>query len=218
MRWPKVARIDNEYEGEALDLFGFLIRVFDSKSRLENEEIGQWCLEDLAGARLDLARVDDLKCRTYLRDVDKGKFLNKRERNSSLPQIALWHALIPMLNSSLCRCSITHGNYPLPVHSPFNLEANYRLLHPMWQAGRHVSAAEHSSHRRHAAVHEQQGAGDVGGIVGGQEQDRGGDLLGSARALQHGAFRGAGVRVLHTMKAVEAAKGISRQAGHLPGA
>ena len=27
------------------------------------------------------------------------------------------------------------------------------------------------------------GAGDVGGIVGGQKQDRGGDLLGPARAL-----------------------------------
>jgi hypothetical protein len=30
------------------------------------------------------------------------------------------------------------------------------------------------SQRRHTAVHEQQGAGDVGGIVGGQKQDCGG--------------------------------------------
>jgi hypothetical protein len=42
-----------------------------------------------------------------------------------------------------------------------------------------VSApVRHSSQRGHTAVHEQQGAGDVGGIVGGQKQDRGGDLLG----------------------------------------
>src|SRR6266850_1089680 len=53
-----------------------------------------------------------------------------------------------------------------------------------------------SSERRHAAVHEQQGAGDVGGIVGGQEQDGGGDLLGPARTLQHGALRGLGVILL----------------------
>src|SRR6266581_2166134 len=52
------------------------------------------------------------------------------------------------------------------------------------------------SQRRHAAVHEQQGAGDVGGIVGGQEQDCGGDLLGPARALQHGASCSLGVVLL----------------------
>ena len=51
------------------------------------------------------------------------------------------------------------------------------------RSDRLVSAGRNSSQRRHAAIHEQQGAGDVGGIVGGQEQDRGGDLLGPARAL-----------------------------------
>src|SRR5271155_5293801 len=56
--------------------------------------------------------------------------------------------------------------------------------------------AEYSSQRRHAAVDEQQGAGDVGGIVGGQKQDRGGDLLGPAGTLQHGALRGPGVVLL----------------------
>src|SRR5215831_12131355 len=56
--------------------------------------------------------------------------------------------------------------------------------------------AEYSSQRSHTAVHEQQGAGDVGGIVGGQKQDRGGDLLGPARALQHGALCGLGVILL----------------------
>src|SRR5271169_6461581 len=52
------------------------------------------------------------------------------------------------------------------------------------------------SQRSHTAVHEQQGAGDVGGIVGGQKQDRGGDLLGPAGALQHGALCGLGVILL----------------------
>src|SRR6516165_124266 len=56
---------------------------------------------------------------------------------------------------------------------------------------------EYSSQRSHTAVHEQQGAGDVRGIVGGQKQDRGGDLLGPARALQHGALRGLGVVLLN---------------------
>src|SRR5207237_5199444 len=56
--------------------------------------------------------------------------------------------------------------------------------------------AEYSSQRSHTAVHEEQGAGDVGGIVGGQKQDRGGDLLGPARALQHGALCGLGVILL----------------------
>jgi hypothetical protein len=42
---------------------------------------------------------------------------------------------------------------------------------------------EYSSQCRHTAGHEQQDAGDEGRIVGGQEQDRGGDLLGPARAL-----------------------------------
>src|SRR5262249_25389165 len=53
-----------------------------------------------------------------------------------------------------------------------------------------------SSQRSHTAVHEQQGAGDIGGIVGGQKQDRGGDLLGPAWALQHGALCGLGVILL----------------------
>src|SRR5437899_7325897 len=52
------------------------------------------------------------------------------------------------------------------------------------------------SQRSHTAVHEQQGTGDVGGIVGGQKQNRGGDLLGPARALQHGALCGPGVVLL----------------------
>src|ERR1700739_5140278 len=56
--------------------------------------------------------------------------------------------------------------------------------------------AEYSSQRSHTAVHEQQGAGDVRGIVGGQKQDRGGDLLGPARALQHGGLCGPGVVLL----------------------
>ena len=55
---------------------------------------------------------------------------------------------------------------------------------------------EYSSQRSHTAVHEQQGAGDIGGIVGGQKQDRGGDLLGPARALQHGDLCGPGVILL----------------------
>ena len=41
--------------------------------------------------------------------------------------------------------------------------------------------AEYPSQCSHTAVHEQQGAGDVGGIVGGQKQDRGGDLVCPAR-------------------------------------
>src|SRR5215831_9165984 len=56
--------------------------------------------------------------------------------------------------------------------------------------------AEYSSQRSHTAVHEQQGAGDVRGIVGGQKQDRGGDLFGPAWALQHGALCGSGVVLL----------------------
>ena len=56
--------------------------------------------------------------------------------------------------------------------------------------------AEYSSQSGHTAVHEQQGAGDVGGIAGGQKQDRGGDLLGPAWALQHGAVCGLGVVLL----------------------
>ena len=44
--------------------------------------------------------------------------------------------------------------------------------------------------------HEQQGAGDVGGIVGGQKQDCGGDLVCPARALQRGALCGLGVILL----------------------
>src|SRR5712672_1063890 len=52
------------------------------------------------------------------------------------------------------------------------------------------------SQRSHTAVHEQQSAGDVGGIVGGQKQDRGGDLFGPTRALQHGALCGLGVVLL----------------------
>src|SRR2546421_7666375 len=56
--------------------------------------------------------------------------------------------------------------------------------------------AEYSSQRSHTAIHEQQGAGDVGGIVGGQKQDRGGDLLSPAWALQHGALCGLGVILL----------------------
>ena len=63
-------------------------------------------------------------------------------------------------------------------------------------AGAERPVLEYSSQRRHTAVHEQQGAGDVGGIVGGQKQDRGGDLLGPARALQHGALCGLGVILL----------------------
>jgi len=39
-----------------------------------------------------------------------------------------------------------------------------------------------SSQRVHTAVNEQQDAGDGGGIVGGQKQDRGSDLLSPARA------------------------------------
>jgi hypothetical protein len=53
--------------------------------------------------------------------------------------------------------------------------------HAQWQ--RAAAPAECSSQRRHTAVHEQQGAGDVGGILGGQKQDGGGDLLGPAGAL-----------------------------------
>src|ERR1700733_11388556 len=59
-----------------------------------------------------------------------------------------------------------------------------------------VSAGSYPSQRRHTAIHEQQGAGDVGSIVGGQKQYRGCDLLGPARALQHGALCGAGVVLL----------------------
>ena len=47
------------------------------------------------------------------------------------------------------------------------------------------AAAQRPSHRRHAAIHEQQRAGDVGRIVGGQEQDRGGDRFSARpRALE----------------------------------
>src|SRR5580698_8656529 len=66
---------------------------------------------------------------------------------------------------------------------------------PNW-VSRELAEVGYSSQRRHTAVHEQQGAGDVGGIVGGQKQDRGGDLLGPARALQHRALCGAGVVLL----------------------
>src|ERR1043166_8263605 len=59
-----------------------------------------------------------------------------------------------------------------------------------------VRHSEYPLQRSHTAVHEQQGAGDVGGIVGGQKQDRGGDLLGFARALEHGALCGPGVVLL----------------------
>src|SRR6266851_4202272 len=59
-----------------------------------------------------------------------------------------------------------------------------------------VSIAAYSSQRSHTAVHEQQGAGDVGGILGGQKQDRDGDLLSPARALQHRALCGLGVILL----------------------
>src|SRR3984893_2809817 len=59
-----------------------------------------------------------------------------------------------------------------------------------------VRHSEYPLQRSHTAVHEQQGAGDVGGIVGGQKQDRGGDLLGPARGLQPGALCGAGVVLL----------------------
>ena len=58
---------------------------------------------------------------------------------------------------------------------------------------------EYSSQRSHTAIHEQQGAGDVGGIVGGQKQDCGCDLLGPARALQHGALCGPGVILLDSL-------------------
>ena len=51
----------------------------------------------------------------------------------------------------------------------------------------------YSSQRCHTAVHEQQGAGDMRGIVGGENQVRGDVLRGPARALQHGALRGFGV-------------------------
>src|SRR4051794_1094212 len=63
-------------------------------------------------------------------------------------------------------------------------------------AGVECPVPEYSSQRRHTTVHEQQGAGDVGGILGGQKQDRGGDLLGPARALQHGALCGPGIVLL----------------------
>src|SRR5215468_6474587 len=56
-----------------------------------------------------------------------------------------------------------------------------------------------SSQRGHSAVHEQQGASDVGGIVGGQEQDGSGDLLGPTRTLQHGASCRLGVVLLDSL-------------------
>src|SRR5262249_60675887 len=59
--------------------------------------------------------------------------------------------------------------------------------------------AECSSQRGHSAVHEQQGASDVGGIVGGQEQDGSGDLLGPTRTLQHGASCRLGVVLLDSL-------------------
>src|SRR5215831_17042526 len=46
------------------------------------------------------------------------------------------------------------------------------------------------SHRGVAAVHEQQGAGHVGGVVRGEKQDAGGDFVGRAVTPEQGALGG----------------------------
>src|ERR1700746_2724300 len=94
---------------------------------------------------------------------------------------------------------VRFGAYPVVRQSTIDDEI-CPLSGCWWERATARSGCErrlnYSSQHGHAAVHEQQGAGDVGGIVGGQKQDRGGDLLGPARALEHGALCGLGVVLL----------------------
>src|ERR1700746_1615595 len=94
---------------------------------------------------------------------------------------------------------VRFGAYPVVRQSTIDDEI-CPLSGCWWERATARSGCErrlnYSSQHGHAAVHEQQGAGDVGGIVGGQKQDRGGDLLGPARALQPGDLGGPGVVLL----------------------
>src|SRR5579859_3482899 len=79
-------------------------------------------------------------------------------------------------------CDLRNGQsqaLPANLHEPAYLA--WLMIPPKRQSmprkamppARAASPGGYASHRGHAAVHEQQGAGDIGGIVGGKEQDRG---------------------------------------------
>src|SRR5690349_16759755 len=67
------------------------------------------------------------------------------------------------------------------------MRGTLRLAQPVAEI---MASPESQSHRGVAAVDEQQGAGHVRGVVGGEKQDARGDLIGCAVTPEQGALGG----------------------------